>query len=631
MAFSKKGLDLVIVIIALLMGGYHLLHTQHMLLGPIEHNNLHFAFALVLVFLSRIKKSTSTLQRIFLYFFVMLSLFATMYIFLNYTELMEVRGPLYMLTPLDVAVSLMLIFLALEGARRSFGSVFPLVCLVFMLYAYFGHHLKGPLATGTIPIKELMSTYVMGFSGGMYGTVLGISANYIFLFVLFGGILNVTGAARFFTQLGSLAAKRIAGGPAITAIVSSALMGSINGAAMANVATTGAFTIPLMKKVGYKPHQAGAVEAAASTGGQIMPPVMGAAAFMMAEMLELPYLKVMIAATIPAFLYFFSVGVYAQLQAKKMRIDASGVIPSAPTRELLADAPLFVVPLVIIIVLLILRYSPMFTIFWGIMVLLMLNFTQVAIRKEKGAIERLVKGFVSGATAGAGIALACAVIGPIMATITKTVLGLKVAGIIELWSGGILIYALIMTMVASIILGMGVPTLPAYVLVALVAAPVLVKMNVTLLSAHMFCFIFAIFSCLTPPIAVSSIPAAGLAQSSYLRTAFESTKVGIIGFMVPYLVVFAPELMLEHASNVQIVLSTGASVMAILSFGRAIVGYGSRDLRVYERCTYGLVSGLLLAYVVTKNIPFLLLGLILMIAFILLERVGAKAVPNQAI
>ena len=427
---KNPGLDLIITIIALGMGLYHLVYTQILFFGPIQHENLHYIFALVLVFLSQVKKKPTTLNRICMYFLIGLSLFSTTYIFIEYNNLAEMRGPLYLLTNLDVFVGMALIAVALIGCWRTFGAVFPIIALCFMAYAYFGHHLSGPFVTPEIPIRELMAVYSMGFVGGLYGMVLGISANYIFLFVLFGGILGATGASRFFMQLGALASRKMVGGPAITAITSSALMGSINGAAMANVATTGAFTIPLMKKVGYRPEQAGAIEAAASTGGQIMPPVMGAAAFVMADMLEMPYAQIMIAAALPSLLYFFSTGVYVQFQAKKMNIDARKAIKSAPTREILADAPVFILPLLIIVILLLMRHSPMFTIFWGMLTLFILNGIQVLIRKEKGAMKRLLDGFVRGAVSGSAIALSCAVLGPIIATVTKTVLGLKIAGII---------------------------------------------------------------------------------------------------------------------------------------------------------------------------------------------------------
>ncbi len=609
MSFKKNPLKMIVTVLALGMAVYHLLHTQFMMLGPVEHQNLHYALALVVVFLSLIQKTESTFQKAILWILIALSIAGTSYIFFHFNDLMEIRGPLYRLTNMDIIIGFILILVGLEGSRRTFGMVFPIVALSFMAYAYFGHYLSGTLASPAISLRELLTVYCMGLQGGIYGTALGISANYIFLFVLFGGLLGVTGAGRFFTKVGSMAARRMAGGPAITSVVSSGLMGSVTGSAMANVATTGAFTIPLMKKVGYQPHQAGAIEAAASTGGQIMPPVMGATAFIMAEMLEVPYVRVMTAALIPAILYFFSVGLYAQLQAKKMRVDASDSMESVSIRELLSDAPIFILPLATIVMLLIMRYSPMFTIFWTIVLLLLLSLAQGGIRREKNTIKQLMDGFVKGAVGGANIAVTCAILGPIISSVTKTVLGMKIAGVIALWCGGSLILALIITMFACMILGMGAPTLAAYVLVSLVGAPVLVNMGVAPLSAHMFVFIFAVFACLTPPIAVSAIPAAGIAKSNYMKTALESSKAGIIGFLVPYMVVFAPELMLGDVSAFQIVLSVIASLFAILSLTAAVVGYGFERLHIAERVIIFLIAATLFGYVATKTTGFLLVGL----------------------
>jgi len=609
MSFNRDALRIIVPVLALGMALYHLLHTQFMMLGPVEHQNLHYGLALVVVFLSLIRKAESRLQKTILWLLIGLSIAAVSYVFLNFNELMEIRGPLYRLTTMDIIMGMILILVGLEGSRRTFGSVFPIVALAFMAYAYFGHYLAGPLASPVISLKELITVYCMGLQGGMYGTALGISANYIFLFVLFGGLLGVTGAGRFFTKVGSMAARKMAGGPAITSVVSSGLMGSVTGSAMANVATTGAFTIPLMKKVGYKPHQAGAIEAAASTGGQIMPPVMGATAFIMAEMLEVPYVRVMTAALIPAILYFFSVGLYAQFQAKKMKVDASDALESVTIWKLLADAPIFILPLATIVVLLVLRYSPMFTIFWTIILLLVLALAQAVIRKEKGATKQLIDGFVKGATGGANIAVTCAVLGPIIASVTKTVLGMKIAGVIALWCGGNLVLALIITMFTCMILGMGAPTLAAYVLVSLVGVPVLVNLGVAPMSAHMFVFIFAVFACLTPPIAVSAIPAAGIAQSNYMRTAFESSKAGIIGFLIPYMIVFAPELMLGDVPAIQVVVSVICSLAAIVSLTAAIVGYGFRNLEIAERGLFFLVAAVIFGYVATKMMLLLLVGL----------------------
>ena len=606
-----KWLEPAIAVVAIGMALYHLIYTQYMILGPIHHQNLHYMLALVLVFLWSMKSARTKAMLIVSVSLVLASIYATGYMFVNFSELQEIRGPLLDLNLHDEIVGCLLIGLGLEATRRAFGLIFPLVALCFIAYAVFGSHLPGPIATPYIPIAELLTSYAMGLMDGIYGQVLGISAHYIFLFVLFGGVLSVTGASRFFNQVGAITGKYLSGGPAITAVVSSALMGSVTGSAMANVATTGAFTIPMMKKVGYQPHQAGAIEAAASTGGQIMPPVMGATAFVLAEMAEIPYVKVMAAALVPALLYFLSVGIYAQLQAKRMNITASMDDVRFSLSNLVKDGPIFLFPLFAIIVILILGYSPMFTIFWAICILLVLNFLDIVFRKDRGALRNLVPAFISGAQAGAKIAVTCAVLGPIITTVTKTVLGLKIPSAISLWCQGSLPLALLITMGACIILGMGVPTLAAYLLVSLVGTPVLVDLGVQPFAAHMFVFIFACFSCLTPPIAISAIPAAGIAGSSYMRTAMEASKVGVLGFIVPYLLVYAPELMIGNSGKGAFAASFTIAVASIIVLGPALSAYARQRLNLFERLSYGLSSVSFFGYLISKRWEALLLGLII--------------------
>ncbi len=617
---NAKWLELTIGAVAIGMVLYHLTYTQYMILGPIHHQNLHYMLALVLVFLWSMKSARARASQVVSIALAVASIYATGYMFVNFSELQEMRGPLLDLTLHDKIVGILLIGLGLEATRRAFGWIFPLVALCFIAYAVFGSNLPGPIATPHIPITELLTSYAMGLMDGIYGQVLGISANYIFLFVLFGGVLSVTGASRFFNQVGAITGKHLSGGPAITAVVSSALMGSVTGSAMANVATTGAFTIPMMKKVGYQPHQAGAIEAAASTGGQIMPPVMGATAFVLAEMVEVSYVKVMAAALVPALLYFLSVGIYAQLQAKRMNIKASMDNVRFSLYDLLKNGPIFLLPLLAIIVILILGYSPMFTIFWAICILLALNFLDIAFRKDHDALRNLVPAFISGAEAGAKIAVTCAVLGPIITTVTKTVLGLKIPSVISLWCQGSLPLALLITMCACIILGMGVPTLAAYLLVSLVGTPVLVELGVQPFAAHMFVFIFACFSCLTPPIAISAIPAAGIAGSSYMRTAMEASKVGVLGFIVPYLLVYAPELMIGQSGNGTFAASFTIAVFSIFMLGPALSAYARQSLNAMERSFFGLSAILLFAYLISKKWETLVAGLIVGIGIMAFQR-----------
>lgn len=591
----------VVTILAIGMILYQLAYTQFICLPPIKHQNLHLMLAMLLVFLWSMKKAPQWTGKAVAGLLALLSLYATAYVFVEYDDLEMLRGPIGALTDQDMFVGTLLLVLSIEACRRAFGVIFPLVAVSFIAYGMFGHLVSGPLAAPEITYTELIASYVMGFSGGLYGATLSVSANYIFLFVVFGSFLGATGASGFFNRVGLIAGRRLAGGPAISAVVSSALVGSITGSAMANVATTGVFTIPLMKRAGYKPEQAGAIEAAASTGGQIMPPVMGATAFVLAEMAHRPYADVMAAAFLPALLYFFSVGLYAQLQAKRLGIRA-GQTGSAPftAREFLAEAPLFLGPLSLIIVMLVLGFSPMFTVFWAVLTLLAINavtlFSKGKMTDMPGA---LIPACRDGAVTGAKIAVTCAVLGPIVTTITKTSLGIRIPGIIAMFCDGNMLLALFITAGVCILLGMGVPTLAAYLMVAMVGVPTLANLGVPAFTAHIFVFIFAAFSAITPPIATAAIPAAGIAETDYMKTAMESAKVGCVGFLIPFLAVFSPEIMFGQtdagfAMTMLIFLWT-ATAVTLLCMGTT--GFSLRRLPAPDRS-----AALVIALVMTLSL-----------------------------
>lgn len=576
-----------VTLLAIGMIIYQMAYTQLICLPPIKHQNLHLMLAMMLVFLWSMKKAPSWVGKALAALLALLALYATTYIFVEYDDLEMLRGPIGALTGQDLIVGSLLLILSIEACRRAFGIIFPLVALLFISYGIFGHFISGPLAAPEITYPELITSYVMGFSGGLYGTTLSVSANYIFLFVVFGSFLGATGASGFFNRIGLIVGRRLAGGPAISAVVSSALVGSITGSAMANVATTGVFTIPLMKQAGYRPEQAGAIEAAASTGGQIMPPVMGATAFVLAEMAHRPYADVMAAAFLPALLYFFSVGLYAQLQAKRLGIHADRMSAGTfTTREFLLEAPLFLGPLSLIIAMLVLGFSPMFTIFWAMLILLAINATLLFYKgKLKDMPGALIPACREGAVTGAKIAVTCAVLGPIVTTITKTSLGIRVPGIIAMFCDGSLLLALFITAGVCILLGMGVPTLAAYLMVAMVGVPTLSNLGIPAFAAHMFVFIFAAFSAITPPIATAAIPAAGIAETDYMKTAMESAKVGCVGFLIPFLTIFSPELMIGQGNGIATTfMAFFWTIIAVIFLCMGTTGFFLRRLPLAERC-----------------------------------------------
>ena len=387
-----------------------------------------------------------------------------------------------------------------------------------------------------------------------------------------------------------------------------------------------------MKKAGYHPYQAGAIEAAASTGGQIMPPIMGATAFVLAEMVQRPYADVMVAGFLPAVLYFYSVGVYAQLQAKKLRIDASNLKVDFNLRNFLWEAPVFVLPLVIITVILLLGYTPMFTIFWALIALLALNVADIRRKGDWSLLRRIVPALVDGAVTGAKIGVTCAVLGPIISTMTKTMLGVKIPSVIALWCHGSVFLALVLTALVCIILGCGLPTLAAYLIVSLVGVPTLTNLGVDRFAAHMFVFVFAVFSCITPPIATSAVPAAGIAGAGYMRTALESSKVGCVGFLIPFLVVFCPNILIVAAPDSGLIILGYflTAVAAVTLFGVFVVGYGTRELSGLERTFAGGACAALIWTLFSFNPLVFGAGLALFALLVISQRRKIRLDPHAA-
>lgn len=597
----------------LVVGGvvYHMLNVYYPLQSSTEHLNTHLLFALLLVFLGALAKSRKRWP--VLVILIVLSLAVTTYVKVFYFDLENRFGTL---TTTDLVVGVVLIILVIEASRRAMGWVIPIVSIFFMAYALLGSYLPGPFHSAKLDFVEVVSTLTFQFSGtGIYGQLLGVSAYFIFLFTIMGGLLQITGAPDFFRNMGILVARKLQGGPALMAVVGSALMGMVTGVATANIIVTGSFTIPLMKKVGYAPKEAGAIEAAASNGGQIMPPVMGASAFVISSLTGIKYVTIMIAGFIPAVLYFLSVGIYVQLLAMKKNIKPMSTLgEEVNIRQMLLSLPSFLVPLVVIIYLFLQGFSPMFVAFWAVVATIIMAFL-----KPGGRLSwrQWLEGMASGAKAGATIAVSMGPLGIIVAILTVTGLGVKLPGIVEVLSGGNLGLALLLVMFACIILGMGVPTTPAYILVAIVAAPVLVKMGVPLLSAHFFVFYFAVMSLVTPPVAPAAIIASQMAGASYFSTAIEASKAAVAGFLVPFIFVMNPIFLMQPGEGLfQGLLALLAGLVMVMSVAVGFLNYYFTELDFWERLLL-LVSGAG-CFVYLVMVPNYLLFISVMALFIIL-------------
>ena len=585
--FKEKLLEPMIVVIGVLMVLYHMVSSQYLFIGAYEHQAVHLIFVLLLTFLTSIQKSHHWFTTILNVVFILLGLVATLYVLFNMRHLEEVIGyP----DPMDVVIGIILIFLSIEGTRQAWGLALPIVASFFVLYFFLGHLLPGPLGHRPFNFTYIISYLSIGLSG-IFGTFLSISANQVFLFVVFGAVLGAFKVNDLFYELGKIAGRLLQGGPAHTAVISSSLVGMVSGAPVANVAITGAFTIPYMKRIGYTPEQAAAIEATASTGGQLMPPVMGAAAFLMATFLGQPYAVVMLAGILPAILFYLSVGAGVQFMAASMDI----VSPTEKVNKKLIAMrfPIFLIPLAVMFLLLLMRYSPMLAGFWAIIAVICAG---VVNPETRPGLKKLLMQMAQGATVGAKIGISLALVGIMAQSLITTGLGSKIAGLVQTISGGNILIALAITMVVSIILGCGVPPAAAYSLVAIVVIPSLVRMGVVPLSAHFFSFYFAIISAITPPVALAALAGSGIAGANYGRTGIKAFKLAISGFILPYLFVFNPVFSFNFEDTLWVVGSLIALPVCLVTFTAVIYNYGLTAFSWFDRLIAFLASILLFAY-----------------------------------
>jgi TRAP transporter 4TM/12TM fusion protein len=588
---------------------YHLISPFYLIIpSPVQHQNAHLFFALILVFLASAKSQQKMGLKLTLTLLSLLSLICTLFVHINYDRLLDV---FFLNPPLaDMIVGVSLILLCLEATRRAFGVAVPLVVSIFLIYALIGKYLPGFLQAPDIPIKGVLSRISIGSLGvyGIYSNILGMSANYIFLFIIFGAIIRVTGASRFFLQIGNLIGRTFAGGAAVTAVVTSALLGTLTGSTIANIATTGSFTIPMMKSVGYRPEQAAGIEATASLGGQILPPVMGAAAFLIMAFTGVPYLEVVKIALIPAILFFFSAFTYVLLQSMKARIGAD-TKKEVNYRDLFMSAPVFVFPLLFLITLLAIGYSLSYTISLAMLLVALLS----TINKESRLdLRQWMATLRGGAIAGAQLGVTMAAIGILLGSLSMTVLVIKIPALVKMLAGGNLALALVFGAVASIILGCGVSTTATYALVSVTICPALTDMGLTMIQAHFFVLYYALIALVTPPVAVAAFVAARLAGSNFINTAFEASKVASGGFIIPFLMVWAPTILLQPVGEwYWIAMVIPACLIVILCVQVVLCGYYLGPIAYLGRGLFAIISVIVLFGFSTHNLTMLSTGAIL--------------------
>ena len=531
----------------------------------------------------------------------------------------------------DVLVGVVCLLIVFEAARRASGNL-AIIALIFLSYfAVWGRYVPGMFGTSAFTLKRVIKALVWD-TNGILGTGAGVSATYIFVFVLFGSFLKHSGFSQLINDVALTLVGRSPGGPAKVAVIASALMGMINGSAIANVATTGTITIPLMKKTGYKKDFAAAVEAVASTGGQFTPPIMGAVGFVMAEFMAVSYMKVMLAAAIPAFLYYLALIYSVHLEAR--RLGLSGLSPENIPKagKVLRERGHLLIPLIVLLALMFMGYTPLFAAIAAIFVTIPVSWLRKETRMNPSTI---LKATVEGSRSAIGVGVSCIIIGVIIGSVNMTSLGLnfgnlilKVVGEGQLFLGGL------MVMVMSTILGMGVPGVAAYVIVYVVAVPVLRATGATEMAANMFCLIYACLSNITPPVAMSSYVAAGIADSNMTKTSLIAMKLGVAGFILPFFFLNNPVLLYGSTEGVALTETLRAFATSSVGVLALAAGLAGLPLAKYSRaatalrviCRAMLLAGGLLF--VNPTLTTDIAGLVLIAAEVVLDRlVLSRAQP----
>lgn len=563
-----------------------------------RQRSLHIIFAFTLGFLlyPASNKSKKDKASILDFAFIGLTIIVFGYLFV-FVEQIANKGT--DLTNIDFILGALAILITLEVTRRVVGPELPIVSMIFLLYAKLGPYLPGLLAHRGFSVERIISQMYLALEGIM-GIPLGVSATFVFMFILFGAFLDKTGVGKFFIDLAFAMTGHLKSGPAMTAVVASGLMGSISGSSVANTVTTGAFTIPLMKKTGYEPHFAGAVEATASTGGQIMPPVMGAAAFIMAEFTGFPYLSIVAAAAIPAILYYFAVGTMVHIEASRLGLKGLPREQLPKLSKILMKEGYLLFPLIAIITFLVMQYTPTLSAFRAIIISVIIAMIASLVKRDKSfGVKDIFSAFEAGAKGAVGVACACACAGMIVGVVTLTGLGLRIAELIVALARGNLLLTLFFTMIASIILGMGLPTTAKYIVLATMAVPALTKLGVNLMAAHLFILYFGVVADITPPVALAAYAGAGIAGANSMKTGFQAFKLAIAAFIVPYIFAIDPSLILvDKVVGNQIVFlpiikalpMIISAVIGIVCLAGAVEGYLIDHCKVHERFFLGVAA-----------------------------------------
>lgn len=608
----RAGYGTLITVIAVGAAALHLFSVYHGLFNPRVQRSMHLLFMLPLAFLLFPARENSPKDRPSVPD-IILALLSLVVASMGILELERLENRWIFATdllPRELIFGTVNVLLIVEATRRTVSTVLSYLAIAALLYLPLGPLLPGILMHDGFPFQRMVEMMYLDTDQGIYGMLTGVSATYVILFVIFGSFILRAGTGLFFSNFATWASGQSRGGPAKISVVSSGLFGTMTGIAVANVYATGSVTIPMMIRIGYRRYFAGAVEAAASTGGQYMPPVMGAAAFVMAEITGIDYLQIAIGASISAVLFFVSVAAMVHFEA--LRTGLSGLPKEdIPTSKVVFKQSYLFIPVIAIIYLLIKGYSPMMAAFYAILCCIVTSFFN---RETWMTPRKILEAMSEGARNTVMVAMACACAGILVAVMTHTGLGLSLSSGIIASSGGILLIALFLVMIVSLILGIGLPTTAAYVLTAALAAPALERMGVDLLAAHLFCFYFAIIACVTPPVSICAYAGAGVADADPVKTGFTAAKLAIVGFVIPYMFVYNPAL-ITHGSVGNIIFSSITALLGVVFLAAGLQGWLFRKTDPLEKWLI-IVAGFAM---ITPHLWVTLCGFALM-AFIVAKQ-----------
>ena len=600
----------------------HIWYNSFGLIDILKKNSIHLSLMMGIIFLTRpaFRKSPKDKPSIIDWTLFFLAITCGIYFLVAYNRFVNsVMQP----NLLDIIYGIILLVLIIEGSRRTVGVPLTLLSVIFLIYIYFGPYMPGIFIHQGFNLKRILIR--MSFtSEGVLGIAIMISASYVFMFILFGSFLKVTKASDFFNDIASALTGQSRGGPAKIAIVASALTGTISGSSQANVATTGSFTIPLMKSLGYKPYFAGAVEAIASTGGILMPPVMGAAAFIMSSYLGIPYNKIMIAGFTPAILYYFTLYHMVDLGALKWGLSGVSKDKLPLIKEVLLDKGHLAIPLVLIIFFLIIGYSPLIAAFIGIVSVLIVS----SFRKNtRLSIKDIIFALNEGARNAAPIAMICGIVGFIIGSVGMTGIGQIIGNSIVRLAEGNLFLTAFLCMITAIILGMGLPGVACYIVTTTIAAPALVMMGVPRISAHFFAFYFGTMSAVIPPVALTSFTAATIAKANPNKTALTGLALGSAGLLLPYMFIYNPVLLFINFNWLNYLYSLLCAAVGLYSISVLIIGYLKVKLTVLERVYFGVVATLLInPILISRVIGLIMFGMFFIIPLIKIRKGRLKEI-----